>query len=211
MKLESAFSQSVLKKKGDPDAWITQLEEMRMQLEEMSSTMSDDQFLIHILNNLTGDYELQVALLEKRIGNTSNPLTVDELREELNLKFERMNAKKDDGTDDGDAEQALVSGQFKGKCHNCGKIGHKSVNCHLRKDKPTVESKSVICHYCKKPGHKKSDCFKLKRKLEEKNEEHGLAGNTTFDVNLSHQQLLLTLGLVIVALQVIIATMMQNV
>ena len=98
---------------------------MRMQLEEMGSTMSDDQFLIHVLNNLTGDYELQVALLEKRIGNSSNPLTVDELGEELNLNFERMNAKKDDGADDGDAEQALVFGQFKGKFHNCGKIGHK--------------------------------------------------------------------------------------
>ena len=53
VKLESAFRQSVLKKKGDPDAWNTQLEEMRMQLEEMGLTMSGDQFLIHVLNKLT--------------------------------------------------------------------------------------------------------------------------------------------------------------
>ena len=90
-----------------------------------------------------------------------------------------MNIKKDDGVDEADSEQALVFGQFKGKCHNCGKIGHKAANCHLKKDKQEVGNKSVICHYCKKPGHKKSDCFRLKRKLEEKGEEHGLASNTT--------------------------------
>jgi hypothetical protein len=61
VKLEYSFRQSVLKQKEDPDAWITWLEEMRMQLEEMGSVMSDDQFLIHVLNNLTVDYELQVA------------------------------------------------------------------------------------------------------------------------------------------------------
>jgi hypothetical protein len=152
VKLECSFRQSVLKKKDDPDAWITQLEEMRMQLEEMGSVMSDDQFMVHVLNNLTADYELQVALLERRIGSTSNPLTVDELRVELNLKFERLNIKKDDGLDEEDAEQALVFGQFKGKCHNCRKIGHKAANCHLKKDKQNVANKSVICHYCKSLG-----------------------------------------------------------
>jgi hypothetical protein len=31
-----------------------------------------------------------MALLEKRIGNEENPLEVDELREEMNLRFERL-------------------------------------------------------------------------------------------------------------------------
>jgi hypothetical protein len=91
-----------------------------------------------------------------------------------------MNIKKDDELDERDSEQALVFGQFKGKCHNCGKIGHKATNCYLKKEKQNMENnKQVICHYCKKPGHKKTDCFKLKRKLQEKGEEHGLANSTT--------------------------------
>jgi hypothetical protein len=38
--------------------------------------MTDDQFMIHVLNNLTSDYEIQMVLLETRIGNKSNLLEV---------------------------------------------------------------------------------------------------------------------------------------
>jgi hypothetical protein len=88
VKLECAFRKSVLKDNQDPGEWITHLEEMRMQLEEMGSVLSDDQFLVHVLNNLTEDYDLQVALLETRVGSTSQPLTIDEIREKLDLQFE---------------------------------------------------------------------------------------------------------------------------
>ena len=44
--------------------------------------------MIHVLNNLTSNYELQMVLLEIGIGNKSNPLEVDELHEELNLHCE---------------------------------------------------------------------------------------------------------------------------
>ena len=36
VKLEFAIRRSVLKKKGDPDAWITQPEDMKIQLEEIA-------------------------------------------------------------------------------------------------------------------------------------------------------------------------------
>ena len=166
VKLECTFRKSVLKEKEDPGEWITQLEEMRMQLEEMGSVLSDDQFFIHILNNVTEDYALQVALLETRVGSTSEPLTIDEVREKLDLQYERLNNKRGEGNEEIDSEQALLTGQFKGKCRNCGKVGHKAANCFLKKGKQ--DDKSVVCFYCKKPGHMKSDCFKLKRKQEEK-------------------------------------------
>ena len=51
--------------------------------------MTDDQFMIHVIINLTSDYELQMVLLGKRIGSKANPLKVDELHEELNLRFEK--------------------------------------------------------------------------------------------------------------------------
>jgi hypothetical protein len=51
-----------------------------MKLEDMGSAMTDDQFMIHVLNNLTSDYELQMVILDKRIRNKKNPLEVDELR-----------------------------------------------------------------------------------------------------------------------------------
>jgi hypothetical protein len=56
-------------KNEDPDSWITNLEEFRMKLDNIGSSMTDDQFMIHVINNPTSDYELQVVLLEKGIGN----------------------------------------------------------------------------------------------------------------------------------------------
>jgi hypothetical protein len=63
------FSQRSLCKNEDPDSWITTLEEFRMKLDNIGSSMTDDQFMIHVINNPTSDYELQVVLLEKGIGN----------------------------------------------------------------------------------------------------------------------------------------------
>jgi hypothetical protein len=52
--------------------------------------MIDDQFMVHLLNSLTNDYELQMLLLEKRIGSKDNPLTFDELKGELSPRYERL-------------------------------------------------------------------------------------------------------------------------
>jgi hypothetical protein len=65
-----------------------------MRLEELGSSISDNQFILHILNNMTEDYDLQLAMMGKRVTEKSNPLTVNEIRDDLNLRFERMNENK---------------------------------------------------------------------------------------------------------------------
>jgi hypothetical protein len=69
------------------------LEDLRVRLEAMGSSKSENQFMIHILNNLTSDYEIQLALMEKRVGDMEKPLTIEEIRGEVSLLFERMNMK----------------------------------------------------------------------------------------------------------------------
>jgi hypothetical protein len=49
--------------------------------------------MIHILINLISDYDLQLALMERRVGDVDEPLTVEEVRGELNLRFERLSIK----------------------------------------------------------------------------------------------------------------------
>ena len=39
-------------RKRDPDDWIHELDIVRTQLEEMGHAISDEVFIIHILNNL---------------------------------------------------------------------------------------------------------------------------------------------------------------
>jgi gag-polypeptide of LTR copia-type len=69
MKMEKQFRQCVLKKGQDPEIWLTELEDYQMKLEEIGSSITDNQFMIHILNNMTSDYDLQLALMEKRIND----------------------------------------------------------------------------------------------------------------------------------------------
>ncbi len=52
-KLHKQFYSAKLKKKVDPDIFITYLEDLRTRMEEMKSVMSDEQFMLHIPNNLT--------------------------------------------------------------------------------------------------------------------------------------------------------------
>ena len=191
VKTERLFRQSSLSKNEDPDAWITTLEEFRMKLEDMGSAMTDDQFMIHVLNNLTSDYELQMVLLEKRIGNKENPLEVDELREELNLRFERLSTQNESNNESkANEEQALFTAQFKGKCRNCGVLGHKSIHCKARRNHNDRQNdgnpQPPYCVYCRKSGHVKANCFILNRRNEangngNNNVRNGVAG-TTADV-----------------------------
>jgi hypothetical protein len=40
---------------------------------------------------MTDDYDLQLAMIEKRVTDKSNPLTTNKIRDNLNLRFERLN------------------------------------------------------------------------------------------------------------------------
>jgi hypothetical protein len=85
VKMEKQFRQSALKQGQDPDVWITELEDYRMKLGELGSSISENQFILHILNNMTANYSLQLVMMEKRINDKINPLTVDEIRSELKI------------------------------------------------------------------------------------------------------------------------------
>jgi hypothetical protein len=89
--------------------------------------------MTHILNNLTSDYDLQLALMERGVGDADKPLRVEGDRREFNLRFERLNMKTL-RNEEGEVleEQVLFSGKFKGSCRNCGQVGHKSFQCKNR-------------------------------------------------------------------------------
>jgi hypothetical protein len=98
-----------LKKGQDPDIWITELEDYRMRLEELGSSISESQFILHILKNMTEDYDLQLAMMEKRVTDKSNPLTINEIQDDLNLIFERLNEKQNEESEnDNNQEVAFL-------------------------------------------------------------------------------------------------------
>ena len=95
--------------------------------------MSDDALLEHALNNVPQEYNIEISLLEKRLGDSNDPLTIEELRDALNLKFERLQGNKGKHYRSGDEETALFAGGFKGRCNNCGKHGQKARDCRTDK------------------------------------------------------------------------------
>jgi hypothetical protein len=82
VKLDKQFRDTSLEKGQNPEVWITELECFCIRLDDMDSSISEGQFMIHVLNNLPNKYDLQLALLEKRNGDKHKPL--------LSLRFERL-------------------------------------------------------------------------------------------------------------------------
>jgi hypothetical protein len=87
------FRESRLGKNEDPEIWINNL---RIKLETMGSNMTDDQFIVQVLISLTSDYKLQMLLLEKQTGSKDNPLSIEDLKEELNQQLERLSTGQND-------------------------------------------------------------------------------------------------------------------
>ena len=59
--MKRKFAKSRLKRNTkDSEECITELEEIRDRLEDIGSIMSDEYLIIHMLNNLPSEYELQV-------------------------------------------------------------------------------------------------------------------------------------------------------
>jgi hypothetical protein len=58
---------------------------------------------------MTEDYDLQLAMMEKRVTDKSNLLTIDEIRDDLNLRFERLNEKQNEESEnDNNQEVAFL-------------------------------------------------------------------------------------------------------
>jgi hypothetical protein len=116
-----------LKKCQDLEIWNTDLEDLRVRLEAMGSNISENQFMIYILNNVTLYYELQLVMMESRVGDAEKPLTIEDIRGELSLRYERLNKKSKRSREVKVLkETAFLSAQLKGKSHNCGQVGHIS-------------------------------------------------------------------------------------
>ena len=102
VKMMGQFTSSRLKKNHqDPDPWISELKLMRIRLKKMGSNIDDEYFMMHIMNNLPSAYDGLIENLEDKLDSTFDPLTMGVLRAKT----------------------------FKGRCHNCGKFGHKAIDC----------------------------------------------------------------------------------
>ena len=62
-----------------PDEWIENLLYIRMKIEEMETTISDETVMAHILEKLPNNYETLVTTMHINLGN----LTFDSMRDQI--------------------------------------------------------------------------------------------------------------------------------
>ena len=70
-----------------------------------------------------------IMMASNDLNSSTNPMTLDRLRKMIKSHYQRLQKSKENNK----KEEALATYQpFKGKCRNCGKFGHKSVNCRSK-------------------------------------------------------------------------------
>ena len=152
------------KKSKDPEVWISELELLRSRLAEMGTTVDDDFLILHILNNLPSEYDNVVENLEERVDSVLNPLGIEDVRQKLSEKYEKMRLRRKFREDsDDEEERALFVAKFKGRCNKCGKFGHKAKDCRSNiindKEKKQKNKFTGKCFHCGKVGHKEANCW----------------------------------------------------
>ena len=179
-----------LKYGQDPDIYISELEDLVTQYRDAGGRWDEEETLEHICGNLPKCYDATIAPLEKRIGDSNNPLDLEELRQDLSLKYLKLNPKSvDEDVEEGE-EIGLFAGGFKGKCFKCGKQGHRARDCRSNNQGNgsnnqgnggnRVETRT--CYHCKEKGHIALNCPKLKAK---KQREQAMSAIDREDVLLS--------------------------
>ena len=78
---------------------MSHLEGLRIQMNEfgIKGDVSDEDFVIHVLNNLPREYDVIFDGLENHLMMTrDDALTIDSIREKLNHKYEKIKNKKEE-------------------------------------------------------------------------------------------------------------------
>ena len=152
---EKFMSLKLRNPRADPDVWITQLEDLQVQINNSKpDSITEDDMIEHILGNLPNVYDIEIHALRKRLDDVENPLTIEEVREELNLKFEMMNRRYRVDPGNNEEETALFAGGYKGKCFACGKFGHRAKDCNGNKNNSSNNSKISSNNNNKNSAHK---------------------------------------------------------
>ena len=73
-----------------PDDWITKLEIIASQLDQMGYKMTNKDFMILVLGNLPEEYKSKVETLEKDLDHTNDPITIERMTNKLNIKYKKI-------------------------------------------------------------------------------------------------------------------------
>ena len=158
MKKKKRFDNSRLGSvENDPDDWISELEGLAIEIESIDpdSAIKERDLIVKVLNNLPPEYDVILDGLETQLKKTGDEaLTLEEVREKLSTRFERINANKEE---EADIEEDKAFAVFKQQLRNGHKTGDGS--------ETNKKEFTGRCWYCNKKGHVALDCTELKKAM----------------------------------------------
>ena len=156
----------------DPDNWFLSVEQLVSRFEEVGSKeehkKSDDEIKAHMIAHLPKGFSEVVTKLDGVLEKTS----VEKVQEEIARFWKRTDGKVT-ATISAEQEMTLTvtdgNKSITGKCHHCGKVGHKKEDCFKLKREQGGGGKTSAtgkftgpetrtCYRCKQKGHLKPDC-----------------------------------------------------
>ena len=144
-----------LGKDQDPDELGNEIAALESQY---GSILAEKEKVAAVVNAAGAIYADTILQEAKNLDAKGETTTADALIEAMSERFRIScggNSDESHKEDIGDKETKLVAGDyFPGTCHNCGKKGHKSVDC----PKPRLGF-SGTCNLCNRRGHREKDCW----------------------------------------------------
>jgi hypothetical protein len=150
--LHAELINSTMPESQDPEPYFLRLEELQEQLGELKVVVADATLKGIVMARLPERYAPIQAVLE-----TMKDLEYGDLKEHL-LAF---HARSDARYPWKDPEAAYSAVAFRGRCHECGKQGHRAAACPKRAGTGgggQSRRRQIICWECGKPGHVRMDC-----------------------------------------------------
>lgn len=187
VKLLTEFQELGMKANEKPNTYFSEVEYLQGQLKEVKYNLTDNQIIAQLITTLPKIYQDYLPVLNKQMKDTTNPLTLKELKGLLHTayKAKNKNTTKNDNIDT--AFIATGGGfkkQFKGQCSKCGRWGHKATECKS----DTMNGFKGKCNYCNIARHKEEDCQKKKRDMEQNNGNSSYNNNNRNNNNMKHTQ-----------------------
>jgi hypothetical protein len=165
VELKGEFGKYVLMGKKNPDKWFDELDRLRQRLIQVNSPVDDEDLIIHIMNHLPNEYSELTTTLHAVDFSILNHI---ELQQKIRAYYKRKVECKRSG--EKGLAMAGYTKKFKGRCRECGKIGHKVADCK-QKNEGGENKKNLECSNCGKKGHSEMTCWSKKKKSEDKKED----------------------------------------
>ena len=151
------------KKGEDPKVMCDKNESLKVKYQDQAKVLDNNTIMMHLL--LVCTKLCKFKLMQTQVESEANDkeITYKSLMRHINTSW-RIKSSGEGVAQLDENKVVLINMVFKGKCHTCGKCGHKQSKCpEKNKSKEEKGNKKFTGKYnhCSKMGRKVANCWEL--------------------------------------------------